>query len=807
MGAGAGTLLRRMARFLPAAAAVGVAAYCGGALRSPAPLTGAVPEGRFSAGRAMRHVRAVAAEPHPVGSAAATKVREYLTGELKELGFDVEIQDAVAGNDLGPTPYGPAYRAAGRVHNVIGRVPGTMPGTAVLLMTHYDSVSQGPGASDAGVPVAALLESLRVLRGEGSLRNDLLVVFTDGEEAGLLGARAFFAEHPLAGSVGVVLNFEARGTGGPVLMFEAGPGNGPMLAELARSGVPVVASSLFDAVYRHLPNATDFAIAKERDLPGLNFANIGGFAQYHGPLDDVAHVDQSVLQHHGEIALALARRLGSADLARLTGDDSIFFPLGRGQLVRYPAVAAVPLAVGAGLVWAAGLRRQLRTGTLTGGQLASGLAGLVGRLAAGAAAGTGLVAGLGRSAPEFRRHGDFHDADEVFAGLAGLAGAAVLAGAAGSRGAATARIAAGSLPLALASTVLAARLRGGSYLAGWPLLGAGAGLWLLGTEAERAEGSPVRDSLAATLAVAPAAALFPALSRLLFKGLTPRMAGTSVVAMQLLGELAAPALAQLPRRVRQVGAAAALSLAGGVAVRRIRRRARQRRGGAAPRPETLSYLLDPQAGTALWLSTDPVVSDRTRLVLGERPEQGRLPRYFPGWQRDFLHAPAPLLKLPAPAAEVLEQRAGAPGYQCVTLRVHSPRGARQVSLGVRGGGVRRWWADGREPGRATEPVDASVDWELWLHAVPAAGVRVVLELARSDVELRVLDRVDGLPPELVANLDAAWAGRGTGTLPHSPAAALDVDTWGNASLVVHTMRISLGNQHRSSNRDDAREVK
>ncbi|MEU3723204.1 M20/M25/M40 family metallo-hydrolase [Streptomyces sp. NPDC031705] len=792
MNRGADALRMSLARYGPAAAACAAAAYAATSLTSPRPRPDSAPQEQFSAERAMRHVRAVAGEPHPVGSPAAALVRDYLLAELKDLGFETQVQEAVAGHDLGPTPYGPRYLTGGVVRNVIGRLPGSVPGHAVLLMTHYDSVSQGPGASDAGVPVAALLEALRALRAEGEQPvNDVLVVFTDGEEAGLLGARAFFDRHPLAKTVGVAFNFEARGTEGPVLMFEAGPGNGPMLEELARTGVPVFASSLFDAIYRRMPNATDFALVKEQGIPGLNFAHIGGFAAYHGPLDDIDHVDPSALQHQGELALALTRRLGSADLAELGGEDAVFFPLGRGHLVRVPGKAVVPLTVAAGLLCAGGLGHALRKGGLTGRRLGGTGALLAGRIAAGAAAGTVFTAAMGKLAPEFRRHGDFHGSGDIYAAVAGLACAAVLAGP-GDRTAATARTAAAALPLAAASAALAAGLPGGSYLTTWPLAGAGAGLWLLGSERPAAPATgagpvpSVRHAMGAAAAAAPAAALLVPLSRLLFKGLTPRLAGTAVVALQLCGELAAPALAELPRRARRATAAAGLLLAGGVAARRF-----LRRGKGAPPPETLSHLLDPERSQALWISSDESASERTRAFLGEQPAKGRLPEHFPGWERDFLYAPAPRLDLPAPEVTVLEDGAGEAGRRRLLLRLRSPRGARQLSLAVVGGAVRRWRV---EDGAWSEPASAAPaeddSWELWLHAVPDSGIRVELELPSSEAtRLRVLDRIDGLPQKLAA---APGTDPTAGIPEHiSPAAALDVDTWGNASLVVRTVHLPV----------------
>ena len=43
-----------------------------------------------------------------------------------------------------------------------------------------------------------MLETGLGLASTRPLRNDVVMIFTDGEEAGLLGASSFVAEHPLA---------------------------------------------------------------------------------------------------------------------------------------------------------------------------------------------------------------------------------------------------------------------------------------------------------------------------------------------------------------------------------------------------------------------------------------------------------------------------------------------------------------------------------------------------------------------------------------------------------------------------------
>ena len=51
-------------------------------------------------------------------------------------------------------------------------------------MAHYDSVPFGPGAADDGAGVVTLLETARALKAGPPLKNDVIFLFTDGEEAG-----------------------------------------------------------------------------------------------------------------------------------------------------------------------------------------------------------------------------------------------------------------------------------------------------------------------------------------------------------------------------------------------------------------------------------------------------------------------------------------------------------------------------------------------------------------------------------------------------------------------------------------------
>jgi hypothetical protein len=300
-----------------ALAAVAFGAIAGGAailrLEPPAPAGLDAPAAEFSASRAAEHLDLLLREgPRPVGSPANARARDGLIAKLREMGLKPEVQSAFAC----------AEGACAKAANVVVRLPGVDSMGTVLLSAHYDSVPAGPGAADDAAGVAALLEVLRALSADPAARNDVVVLFDDAEEAGLVGATAFVQGHPWAKDVRAVINLEARGTRGPSLLFETA-GSAALLPLVSESLPHPVTSSLFDAIYRSLQSDTSFSPWQGRGLvAGANFAFIRGAAAYHTPRDDRAALDLSSVQHQGSQALALARALRSAELGALPSDGT-----------------------------------------------------------------------------------------------------------------------------------------------------------------------------------------------------------------------------------------------------------------------------------------------------------------------------------------------------------------------------------------------------------------------------------------------------------------------------------------------------
>ncbi len=115
--------------------------------------------------------------PRPTGSEANRAAADYITAELKALGWTVETQEFT-------------YRDT-PVRNIIGR---TGEGPVVLLGAHYDTRRSADredpsrpvlGANDGASGVAVLLELARALDRD-RLRHQVWLAFFDAEDNGLL---------------------------------------------------------------------------------------------------------------------------------------------------------------------------------------------------------------------------------------------------------------------------------------------------------------------------------------------------------------------------------------------------------------------------------------------------------------------------------------------------------------------------------------------------------------------------------------------------------------------------------------------
>ncbi len=309
----------------------------------PSPRGTDAPPNQFSAARAEAALTRIQGpqRPHPAGSAENTAVHARIRQELAALNVPVA---ALATRQCYGEPRWPAIECAD-IEDLIAEVlPGT--GKAVLLMAHMDSVPAGPGAGDDGSGVATLLETIRALKAAPiQSRHPVIALFTDGEEAGLLGAQAFVKDARWRDRVGVVINDDQRGSAGQSLLFQTSPGDSRLIDLYAHGAPRFATSSLYGEIFKVLPNDTDLTPFLKAGLTGYNFAFLGEVAHYHTALDTVGNLDPRSLQSGGDAILGLTRALLNKDFTTLKGGNAIYLDVMGLWLPRLAARWALPLSL------------------------------------------------------------------------------------------------------------------------------------------------------------------------------------------------------------------------------------------------------------------------------------------------------------------------------------------------------------------------------------------------------------------------------------------------------------------------------
>src|SRR5213596_513016 len=109
-------------------------------------------------------------------------IRMIQQGEKLKMTVDL----AVEWQDVDPMGY-----------NTVAEIPGTdLKDEIVMLGGHMDSWHSGTGATDNGAGVAVAMEAVRIIQTLGlKPRRTIRVALWTGEEEGLLGSRAYVAQH------------------------------------------------------------------------------------------------------------------------------------------------------------------------------------------------------------------------------------------------------------------------------------------------------------------------------------------------------------------------------------------------------------------------------------------------------------------------------------------------------------------------------------------------------------------------------------------------------------------------------------
>jgi hypothetical protein len=698
----------------------------------------------FSSSRAMTHVRAIARRSHPVGTSEHTAVRDYIVAELVAAELTPEVQRTTAINPL----WNGAFRA-GTVENITARLKGASNTRAVLLVGHYDSVPTSLGASDDGAAVGVLLETLRALKAGPALKNDVIFLFTDAEEVGLLGAQAFVGEHAWARDVGLVLNFEARGTSGPSVMFETSDQNGWLIKEFARAVPHPVANSLAYEIYRLLPNNTDLTVFKSAGFSGLNFAYLDGATHYHTQLDNIQEIDERSVQHHGTYALALTRHFSNINLLNARERNAVYFDVLGLFLVNYSSAIVLPITLVLTVLVLGLVVTGLKKGRLTmrglGLSISVHIINLI-IVPAGLALAWILMQVMlsvfGRSAQAAAYQSKLY-----FMGFAALAIAiSYISYAALRQKIRVENFMAGSLCLWVFLLILSsAFMPGVSYLLTWPLLFC---LPAFGYLLLRGEGKPSYLLLVVFffVAVTPGLLLLAPAIYLISIGLNLSSIGIILAILVVVCELLIPHFLALrlgnDRTFAIVVAVVGISVIGVAAFRSthdIRR----------PKLDSLFYGLNADSGKAIWASFDGKPDEWTSRVLSTKAQKKAAPEFFATgraglpWQADAV----PVL-LSAPSVTLLADSTK-DTLRAVRFRITSTRGAPVISVYLDSvKNIKSVWINGKQI-----EADAMAAFNqrkgalnIYYYNALLEGIELTLELRSEEtLKMRVVDQTYGLP--------------------------------------------------------------
>ncbi|MFK8061494.1 MAG: M28 family peptidase [Polaribacter sp.] len=297
----------------------------------------------FSIDNALHHLKKISEEAHYTGSQEHKKVQHYIVKELQKMGLETEIQTQTAINKK--------WLAATTTENILARIKGSENGKALMLLTHYDSNPHSSlGASDAGSGVVTILEGVRAFLAKNNQpKNDIIILISDAEELGLLGAQAFVDTHSWAKDIGLVLNFEARGSGGPsYMLMETNGKNSKLLSEFmaAKPNYPA-ANSLMYSIYKKLPNDTDLTVFREdANINGFNFAFIGDHFDYHTAQDSYTRLDRETLLHQADYFTSSLNYFSNSDLSNLNSDeDFVYVNFPFVKLATYPFSWVIPMLI------------------------------------------------------------------------------------------------------------------------------------------------------------------------------------------------------------------------------------------------------------------------------------------------------------------------------------------------------------------------------------------------------------------------------------------------------------------------------
>jgi hypothetical protein len=199
--------------------------------------------------------------------------------------------------------------------NIVAEIPGSDLAHEVVIMgAHLDTTPGGTGATDNATGSAAMMEALRVIKTLGlQPRRTIRVALWGGEEQGLLGSRAYVAEHygtlasPKPAHANIVAYYNLDNGTGKIRGIWGQQNLGAMA--LFREWIESVRDLGVEYVAPRSVGSTDHASFDNQGIPGFQFMQERleyGSRTHHSNMDYVDRVQRDHLVQQATVAAVFA---------------------------------------------------------------------------------------------------------------------------------------------------------------------------------------------------------------------------------------------------------------------------------------------------------------------------------------------------------------------------------------------------------------------------------------------------------------------------------------------------------------------
>lgn len=263
---------------------------------------------------ALEDVRMLSADSmqgRGIGTEGSAEARLYILTRLRELKLEPVGQAFTFKKKNGTEVSGV---------NLMARIAGTRPGGKVIVITaHYDhlGVRDGQiynGADDNASGVAGALAVTDAFMA-GPPKHDVWIVFLDGEESGLRGARAFVEAPPVPlAAIGLNINFDMLSKSVRGELYAAGGAASPWVKaqlEALAPGAPVSLKLGHDTgpddSFDNWTYQSDHGAFARAGVTWVYFG-VEDHPEYHKPTDDFATIPQAFFRKAVDTVVLAARR-------------------------------------------------------------------------------------------------------------------------------------------------------------------------------------------------------------------------------------------------------------------------------------------------------------------------------------------------------------------------------------------------------------------------------------------------------------------------------------------------------------------